>query len=66
MIGSIDCISAACKFDEEVLQSIIMMCIILHYMIVEDEYDYDTSEVFKLDPMNKALTKIYERPMGAN
>ncbi|KAI5344222.1 hypothetical protein L3X38_012099 [Prunus dulcis] len=28
-------------FDEEVLRSIMMTCIILHNMIVEDEYDYD-------------------------
>ncbi|CAL2276432.1 unnamed protein product [Prunus armeniaca] len=52
--------------DEEVLQSIIMTCIILHNMIVEDEYDYDASEVFELDPMNTALTRIYERPMRPN
>ncbi|CAL2277012.1 unnamed protein product [Prunus armeniaca] len=41
-----------------------MTCIILHNMIVEDEYDYDTAEVYELDPMNTALTRIYERPMG--
>ncbi|CAL8994151.1 unnamed protein product [Prunus brigantina] len=28
-------------FDKEVFQSIMMMCIILHNMIVEDENDYD-------------------------
>ncbi|CAL8162570.1 unnamed protein product [Prunus armeniaca] len=28
-----------CMFDEEVLRSIMMTCIILHNMIVEDEYD---------------------------
>ena len=28
-------------FDLESLQSIMMTCIILHNMIVEDEYDYD-------------------------
>ncbi|CAL8162430.1 unnamed protein product [Prunus armeniaca] len=57
---------AACMFDEEVLQSIMMTCIILHYMIVEDEYDYEELEVFEHDPMNTALTRIYERAMGEN
>ncbi|CAL8124048.1 unnamed protein product [Prunus armeniaca] len=33
--------------DEEVLRSIMMTCIILHNMIVEDEYDYDAPEVFE-------------------
>ncbi|XP_021803312.1 uncharacterized protein LOC110747448 [Prunus avium] len=33
---------------------------------LEDEYDYDALEVFEPDPMNTALTRIYERPMGAN
>ncbi|CAL2274415.1 unnamed protein product [Prunus armeniaca] len=51
-------------FDEDVLRSIMMTCIILHNMIVEDEYDYDTAEVYEPDPMNMALTRIYERPMG--
>ncbi|CAL2230365.1 unnamed protein product [Prunus armeniaca] len=32
-------------FDEEVLRSIMMTCIILHNMIVEDAYDYDADEV---------------------
>ncbi|XP_021804202.1 uncharacterized protein LOC110748540 [Prunus avium] len=57
---------AARMFDEEVLQSIMMTCIILHNMIVEDEYDYNAPEMFELDPMNEALTRIYERPVGAN
>ncbi|CAL8134152.1 unnamed protein product [Prunus armeniaca] len=52
--------------DKEVLQSIMVTCIILHNMIVEDEYDYDAPEVFEPNPMNTALTRIYERPMGAN
>ncbi|CAL8153400.1 unnamed protein product [Prunus armeniaca] len=56
----------AWMLDEEVLRSIMMTCIILHNMIVEDEYDYDALEVFELDPMNTALTRIYERPMGPN
>ncbi|KAI5350395.1 hypothetical protein L3X38_003286 [Prunus dulcis] len=51
-------------FGEEVLRSIMMTCIILHNMIVEDEYDYDAAEVYELDPMNTAFTRIYERPMG--
>ncbi|BBH04994.1 Long-chain fatty alcohol dehydrogenase family protein [Prunus dulcis] len=57
---------AARMLDEEVLRSIMMTCIILHNMIVEDEYDYDAPEVFEPDPMNTALTRIYERPMGPN
>ncbi|CAL9011683.1 unnamed protein product [Prunus brigantina] len=32
---------AARMFDEEVLRSIMMTCIILHNMIVEDEFDYE-------------------------
>ncbi|CAL8156652.1 unnamed protein product [Prunus armeniaca] len=47
---------AARLFDEEVLRSIMMTCIILHNMIVEDEYDYDADEVYEPDPMNTALT----------
>ncbi|CAL8108178.1 unnamed protein product [Prunus armeniaca] len=53
-------------FDEEVLRSIMMTCIMLHNMIVEDEYDYDAPDMFEPDPMNTALTRIYERPMGPN
>ncbi|CAL8994538.1 unnamed protein product [Prunus brigantina] len=55
---------AARMFDEEILRSIMMTCIILHNMIVEDEYDYDAAEVYESDPMNTALTRIYERLMG--
>ncbi|CAL9018664.1 unnamed protein product [Prunus brigantina] len=51
-------------FDKEILISIMMTCIILHNMIVEDQYDYDALEVYEPDPMNTALTRIYERPMG--
>ncbi|CAL2248370.1 unnamed protein product [Prunus armeniaca] len=58
---------AARLFDEEVLRSIMMTCIILHNMIVEDEYDYDAAEdEYEPDPMNTALTRIYEKPMGPN
>ncbi|CAL2246085.1 unnamed protein product [Prunus armeniaca] len=53
-------------FDEDVLRSIMMTCIILHNMIVEDEYDYDADEVYEPDPMNTALTRIYEKPIGPN
>ena len=53
-------------FDEKMLRSIMMTCIILYNMIVEDEYDYDELEMFEPDPMNTTLTIIYERPMGAN
>ncbi|CAL8998027.1 unnamed protein product, partial [Prunus brigantina] len=56
----------ALMFDEEVLRSIMMTCIILHNMIVEDEYDYDAPDVFELDLMNITLTRIYERPMSPN
>ncbi|CAL2238491.1 unnamed protein product [Prunus armeniaca] len=42
--------------DEEVLKNIMMTCIILHNMIVEDEYDYDATGVYELDPMNTTLT----------
>ncbi|CAL8119959.1 unnamed protein product [Prunus armeniaca] len=57
---------AARMFDEEILRSIMMTCIILHNMIVEDEYDYDVGEVYEPDPINTALTRIYERPIGPN
>ncbi|CAL8161675.1 unnamed protein product [Prunus armeniaca] len=48
------------------LRSIMMTCIILHNMIVEDEYDYDASKMFKPNLINIALTRIYEQPVGAN
>ncbi|CAL8092534.1 unnamed protein product [Prunus armeniaca] len=43
-----------------------MTCIILHNMIVEDKYDYDAADVYEPNPMNTALTRIYEKPMGPN
>ncbi|CAL2278146.1 unnamed protein product [Prunus armeniaca] len=55
---------AAHLFDEEVLRSIMMTCIIIHNMIVEDEYDYDAADVYESNPMTTALTRIYEKPMG--
>ncbi|CAL8169178.1 unnamed protein product [Prunus armeniaca] len=48
---------AARMFDEEILISIMITCIILHNMIVEDEYDYDALEVYEPDPMNTALSR---------
>ncbi|KAL6280448.1 hypothetical protein ACE6H2_017329 [Prunus campanulata] len=53
-------------FDEEVLKSIMMTCIILHNMIVEDEYDYNSEDVYEPNPMNTTLTRIYEKPMEPN
>ncbi|CAL2258097.1 unnamed protein product [Prunus armeniaca] len=53
-------------FDEDMFQSIMTTYIILHNMIVEDEYDYDEPEMFELNPMNTTLSIIYERPVGAN
>ncbi|CAL9000531.1 unnamed protein product, partial [Prunus brigantina] len=57
---------AARMFDEKVFRSIMMTCIILHNMIVEDEYDNDAPKMFEPDPMNTVLTRIYEWSMGAN
>ncbi|XP_070675727.1 uncharacterized protein [Malus domestica] len=45
--------------DVEALRSIMMMCIILHNMIVEDEYDYDALDEYEADPMNNSRTCIY-------
>ena len=39
-------------FDLESLRSIMMTCIILHNMIVEDEYDYDVVDEYEPDTMN--------------
>ncbi|KAM2053921.1 hypothetical protein ACFX1T_003506 [Malus domestica] len=36
-----------------------MTCIILHNMIVEDEYDYDAVDEYQPDTMNNSKTQIY-------
>ncbi|KAM1024397.1 hypothetical protein ACFX2C_037686 [Malus domestica] len=46
-------------FPIEDLQSIMMMCIILHNMIVEDEYDYDVVNKYEPNTMNNSKTCIY-------
>ncbi|XP_068312536.1 uncharacterized protein [Pyrus communis] len=50
---------AARMFDVESLRSIMMMCIILHNMNVEDEYDYDVVDEYEPDTMNNSRTQIY-------
>ena len=51
--------AAARIFYVEALRSIMMTCIILHNMIVEDEYDYDVVDEYEPDPMNNSRTRIY-------
>lgn len=51
-------------FDEEVLRSIMMTWIILHNMILGDEYDYDAEDVYEPDPMNTTLQEFMKNPWG--
>ncbi|TQD93193.1 hypothetical protein C1H46_021196 [Malus baccata] len=46
-------------FDLESLRSIMMTCIILYNMIVEDEYDYDVVDEYEPNTMNNSRTQIY-------
>ncbi|KAM1666470.1 hypothetical protein ACFX14_045737 [Malus domestica] len=48
-------------FDVESLRSIMMTCVILHNMIVEDEFDYDAVDEYEPEPdtMNNSRTRIY-------
>ncbi|KAM1263088.1 hypothetical protein ACFX13_028803 [Malus domestica] len=46
-------------FAVEDLRSIMMTYIILHNMIVEDEYDYDALDEYESDTMNNSRTCIY-------
>ncbi|KAM2554306.1 hypothetical protein TB2_018438 [Malus domestica] len=51
--------AAARMFDVEALRSIMKTCIILHSMIVEDEYDYDVVDEYGSDTMNNSRTRVY-------
>ncbi|KAM2681775.1 hypothetical protein EV2_013404 [Malus domestica] len=46
-------------FNVEALRSIMMTCIILHNIVVEDEYDYDVIDEHEPDPMNNSRACIY-------
>ncbi|XP_070682410.1 uncharacterized protein [Malus domestica] len=46
-------------FDVESLRSIMTTCIILHNMIVEDEYNYEVVDEYESDTMNNSRTRIY-------
>ncbi|KAM2215576.1 hypothetical protein ACFX1X_022693 [Malus domestica] len=50
---------AARLFDVESLRSIMMTCIILHNMMVEDEYDYEAVDEYEPDMMNNSRTRKY-------
>ncbi|XP_068304429.1 uncharacterized protein [Pyrus communis] len=50
---------AAIMFDLESLRSIMIMCIILHNIVVEDEYDYDVVDEYEPYMMNNFGTQIY-------
>ncbi|KAM1185054.1 hypothetical protein ACFX2G_014702 [Malus domestica] len=50
---------AARLFDVESLRSIMMTCITLHNMIVEDEYDYEAIDEYEPDTVNNSRTHIY-------
>ncbi|XP_070678045.1 uncharacterized protein [Malus domestica] len=50
---------AARLFDVVSLRSIMMTCIILHNMIMEYEYDYETVNEYEPDTMNNSRTRIY-------
>ncbi|XP_070681828.1 uncharacterized protein [Malus domestica] len=47
---------AAKMFDVESFRSIMMTCIILHNMIVKDEYAYDAIDEYEPDTMNNSKT----------
>ncbi|XP_070667406.1 uncharacterized protein [Malus domestica] len=50
--------AVARMFDVEAFRSIMKMCIILHSMIVEDEYDYDAIDEYEPETMNNSKTRI--------